>query len=96
MGVHGSNFDMSQVKEFYDPHPCPHGALFGVPTEVKETLDALNGQSISIREALDRIKTVITTGKVGVHTKKNYIGLEVHYDDGRYDVGHTFCLIKFR
>lgn len=94
MGVHGSNFDMSQVKEFYDPHPCPHGALFGVPIGIQEVLNSIDGQNISILEAVDRIKAV-TNGKVSVDPRKNFICLEVACD-GRYDVRHTFCLIKFR
>ncbi len=92
MGAWGSNLDLSQVKEFYDPHPCPYGALFGVPIGVKEVLDSLNGQNISIREAMNRINAVT---KVGVYSQKDFICLEVACG-GRYDVAHTFCLIKFR
>ena|SRR3989344_5638067 len=89
-----SYFDINDTKNFYDPHPCFVGAIFAVPPGIKEVLEKLNGQNISVCEAMARISAV-TNGMVFVNIEKRFIGLHISYDDD-FDVGHVFGLIKFR
>ena len=101
MSVGHSNFDMSQVKEFYDPHPCPYGALNSVPVGknhvgIKEVLRQLNGQSMAVGNAVAMLKAVAEKNRVDVDEGKKHIWLEVLYDNLPYDKGHTFIIIKFR
>ncbi len=101
MGIYGSNFDLNQVKEFYDPHPCPYGAVNYIPVGknhvgIKEVLNQLNGQRMSIRNAVAMLVAVAEKNRVSVDAERNHICLEVIYDNLPYDKGHIFIIIKFR
>ncbi len=97
MGLFGSGVvDLSRVVEFYDPHPCPYGALYSVPVGVKEVLDRINGKRMPIAEADLLIAEVVPYKSVFIDHEQDFIGLTVEYPDSQYDAGHTFRLIKYR
>lgn len=96
MGVFASDFDSTQIKECYDPHLGFDNGVFSFPTKVKEVADKLNGQKMSINEAVHRIMAVTDNEPAWqVLYSTDCIYLKVHIG-GRFDFDHTFCVIKFR
>jgi hypothetical protein len=96
MGVFEDTLDPKQVKECYDPHPGFDNGVFSFPEKVKEVAEKLNGEKMSIKEAVMKIMAVT----------KDEPGWKVQYSEdcvylvisirGRFDHEHTFCVIKFR
>lgn len=87
----GNGLDISQVKEFYEPISDYIRKLCGISLEVKKAVDELNGQRVSIREAVDRISAV-TNLVVFVNTNKNSICLQLKHSNDSED---SFRLIRF-
>ncbi len=54
--VKKTKVDLDAVKTFYDPHPGFLGAAVPIPSAVKQVTDGLNGQTMTLREAVDKIK----------------------------------------
>ena len=90
------SFDMNTIVELYDPHPCPYGAHFSVPQEIKDVLRKISGKRMSLSEAGLLLAESVPHLSVFINHEKGFIGLTVEYDDQPYDAGHIFCLIKFR
>lgn len=82
--------DLDSVKTFFDPHPGFAGAVIPIPAMVKNVADELNGQSVSLRKAVSKIKTV-TRGTVSV--EDGWIVLELHQPGG---IIHGFRVICFK
>lgn len=82
--------NLNAIREFFDPHPGFVGASIPIPSKVKRVADELNGKSVSLREAINKIQAV-TNGKVLLRDK--WIALELHETDG---TRHSFRVIRFR
>ena len=74
--------DLNKLKTFYDPHPGFAGAFFSIPTAVREVAEELNRKTMTLGEALAKVRAV-TAGKVEIVKKHNYISLEVTTDSWR-------------
>lgn len=105
-------FDMNKVKDFYDPHPDfdyvalgVSEAVKGMLDEVKKVTDELNGQKMSVQEAVNKFEAAGIFVEVCLnlpiyHTDKlpdlyNGICMELYGNDG-YNIYHLVYLIKFR
>ena len=67
---------MSSIKKFYSPHPGHAGAAIPIPAKVKAVADELDGQEMTIEEAITKIETV-TDGEVNDVANYNYISLKI-------------------
>ena len=83
--------DLDEKKTFYDPHPGFAGAAIPIPGPVKAAADALDGKSMTLREALAKIRAT-TNGSVEVVSKYGYIGLRL----GGGHAEHFIRVIKYR
>jgi hypothetical protein len=97
-----AGIDLDQEFEFYDPHSGKpfHGAVAGLPTAIKRVIDQLNGQRMTLREAVARIKAV-RIGHVHIAATYGFISLQSHSDEEMNDPNRSFCvhswrLIRFR
>ena len=87
-----TTIDLDAVRTFYDPHSGFMGAM-PIPAPLKKVADRLNGQKLSLREALWKIQAV-TEGKLSIVTKDiNYIVLELKTHRG---LKHGFRVICFK
>ncbi len=86
-----SSIDLDELKTFYDPHPGLRGAVLPIPLEVKKVAGRLNGKTLSLREALSKIREV-TTGKVEVVGGCDYISLDITTDHLR----NFYCVIRYK
>ncbi len=87
--------DLDEVRTFYDPHPGFAGAAVPIPEKVRRVANELDGQTLSLREAVERIQAA-TTGKVRVVAEYQFIGLLIK---GRSFLGpceHFFRVICYR
>ena len=78
---------------FYDPHPGFGGATVPIPLAVKRVADELNGQTMLLSEALDRIRAV-TDGAVFPVLPHQYIALRI-LDSGPRWIEHGFRVIRY-
>ena len=94
------NFDLDQKKTFFGPYPNFIGAVIPLPGAIKSASDALDGQTMPLREALQKIKQ--TTGQLpvklivanrGTASGNGMVFLELGKNKG---VIHIFRLIQFR
>ena len=95
--------NLTQVKSFFDPHPGFGGAAVPLPPPIKEAADNLNGQKMSLEDALEKIKGVVRKlfpkGGWDVEVKeKSWVALTIHENGGWSKGGrtHMWCLIKFK
>ena len=86
--------DMDKLRVFYDPHPGFAGAAVPIPQKIKQVADALSGQTMSLREAVKRLRAT-QVGLIEVVPDRNFIRLSLTDPTGRY-VAHIFCAIKYR
>ena len=61
-----------QKKFFFDPHPGFAGAVIPIPAAVKKVADELNNKTMTLKEAIAKIRAV-TGGKVTIVKKYNFI-----------------------
>ena len=86
-------FDMNTLRIFYDPHPGFAGALVPMPDPVKKVANELDGQKLSLRVALKKLKAV-TNGTLSlVAMDNNFIMLKIKGNRGTI---HYFRVISFR
>ena len=83
----------SQKYEFYDPHPGLAGAVIPIPEPVRKVANELVGQTMTLQEALEKIKAV-TDGNVSVVERHNFIGLEI--EEAETNRRHSFRVIRFK
>lgn len=86
--------DMNTPRVFFDPHPGFAGAAVPIPQKIKEVADELSGQTMSLREAVKRLRAV-QVGSIEVAAERNFIKLSLTDSGGRY-IEHMFCVIKYR
>jgi len=91
--AHDRKIDLDEVKTFFDPHPGFAGAAIPIPAAVKKVADGLDGQRLSLREAVARLQAV-TPGKVEVVAEFDFIGLRLD-GSGRH-LSHFFRVIRYR
>lgn len=85
--------DLDAPRTFFDPHPGFAGAAIPIPGPIKKVADELDGQTMPLREAVDRLRAV-GIGTIKVVPEYDYIALRLGGGD-RY-VGHLFRVIKYR
>jgi len=86
--------DMDVSREFFDPHPGFAGAAIPIPGPVKKVADELDGQTLSLKEAVARLQAV-GIGTIEVVSEHDYIGLRLGDVGGRYAC-HFFRVIRYR
>ena len=85
--------NLDEVKTFYDPHPGFAGAAIPIPPAVKKVADELNGKTLPLREAMNRIRRV-TKGELKIVILDiGFIMLKIKARDG---ATHGFRVICFR
>ncbi len=96
MGAAPNKLSWDEIKQFFDPYP--DGKVFAIPEKVKNVVHELNGQSLTIRKAMDKIWAVackeVTVRRVTVDPNRWCILLDM-YGDG-YTVECVLSIIKFR
>jgi hypothetical protein len=90
------DLDPKQEKEFYEPY---NGRVFAIPDEVRKVLEQLNGQRMSINEAMEKIWAVAENklsvrDMVTVDPHEKCLHLHI-YGDG-YSAATIVPIIKFR
>lgn len=85
--------DLDTPRAFFDPHPGFAGAAIPLPEPVKKVADELNGKTLSLKEAIARLRAV-GIGSVEVVQQYNYIGLRLG-GDKRYAT-HFFRVIRYK
>ena len=86
--------DLDTPQTFYNPHPGFLGAAIPIPPAVKRVAHKLNGQTLSLREALKRLRAV-TKGELSVVIVDiNFIMLVLK--TGRNIIRHSFRVICFK
>ena len=83
--------NLDEVKTFYDPHPGLAGAMVRIPEKVRQVAQELDGQPLSLREAVNKIRAV-TNGEVSVVPEYKYIRLLIRAG-GLY---HSYRVIQYK
>lgn len=94
MGILGKRF-LDQVKTFHSPHPVNFGAEYAPPPEIAAVACKLDGQTMTIGDAVDMFMAVAGENVVVTDPTTDYIGLEVKYNRP-FHKKHLFALISFR
>ena len=85
--------NLDKIRVFYDPHPGFAGAAISMPAKAKEVADKLNGQKLSLRNAMKALKKV-TDGTLSIVAEDfKFIMLKIKTDDG---AEHFFRVIRFK
>ncbi|MBU0470141.1 MAG: hypothetical protein KKA62_01505 [Nanoarchaeota archaeon] len=87
--------NLKQKVELYDPHPGFAGAAVPLPKSMKEFADELNGQQMTLEEALEKLSPVAEDlgGAVQIVGKMKYIGFTYFESSGRQ---HYFRLLRYK
>jgi len=83
--------NLDEVKTFYDPHPGLAGAMAYIPEKVRQVAQELDGHTLSLREAVNKIKAV-TDGEVIVVPEYKFISLFIRAGG----LIHSFRVIKYK
>jgi len=83
--------DLDETREFYDPHPGLAGAMIPLPKDVKKVADGMDGQLLSLREAIRKIQQV-TKGSIELPEGYDFIGLRI----GGEGLTHSWRVICYR
>ena len=85
---------MEELVELYSPHPGFSGALVPLPKSMKEIANALDGQTMTLEEAMKKITPVAEKLGGSVETPKNH--KFISFEFGGRTVTHSYRLIKYR
>lgn len=85
--------DLDALRTFYNPHPGFAGAAIPIPVRVRKVAEELDGQSLSLREAINRLEAV-GIGEIRVVSDYSYISLML--DGGPKYRSHMFRVICYR
>ncbi|MDO8496558.1 MAG: hypothetical protein Q7S43_03900 [bacterium] len=91
MSQEAKRTDLKKLRTFYDPHPGFAGAFLPIPTAVRKVAEELNGKTMTLSEALAKIRSV-TEGKVELVEEYNYISLDIT----TYCCRNHYRVIKYR
>lgn len=83
------------VVTFFDPHPGLAGCLVPIPDVVKRAANELNGLSLPLAEAIERIQRVAGSG-VDVALNEGHIGLSLPGILDGHACMHSWRVIRFR
>jgi len=86
--------DLQAIKTFFDPHPGFAGAAIPIPHQVKEAADKLDGQSLTLAEALECLRSAYPAGRFEVVAEYDFVSLWL--DGGRHQPSHMFRVIRYR
>lgn len=84
------SIDTSKEVRLYDPHPGLAGALIPIPEPVRLVANGLNGKTMTLKEAVEKIKSV-TDGRVYPSEEHSFIALRLH----KGGVEHMFRVLRF-
>ncbi|MBI4434358.1 hypothetical protein HY635_00865 [Candidatus Uhrbacteria bacterium] len=70
------NQNLDRIVTFYDPHPGLAGCLVPIPDVVKWVADELNGRSLPLAEAIERIQRA-AGGEVDVAFEHRHISFSL-------------------
>lgn len=94
-GIVGERTEMKVT--FYDPHPGIGGAIIPLPEPMKRTAKELDGQTMTIGEAVKKIEdNAVLSGihfDVDVVPEYQYIGVKMREGE---NILHSWRLIRFR
>lgn len=79
---------------FFDPHPGFAGALIRLPEPIRRVAASLDGQSMTLKQALKKFRAV-TDGELEVDRHYKYIALTLK-PKTKNDLEHGFRLIRYR
>lgn len=85
---------MEELVELYSPHPGFGGALVPLPKSMKEIANALDGQTMTLEEAMKKITLVAEKLGGSAEISKNYEFISFEF--GGRTVTHSYKLIKYR
>lgn len=85
--------DMDILRVFFDPHPGFASAAVSIPQKIKKVADELSGQTMSLYEAVKRLRAV-GVGNIDVMADRNYIRLSLGSNEGVIE--HIFHVIYYR
>lgn len=86
---------LNSVVRLYDPHPGLLGCPVPIPDVVKRVADELNGQSLPLAEAVERIQHA-AGGEVEVAFEHRHISLELPGILRGHPCTHSWRVIRFR
>jgi hypothetical protein len=83
---------MEKQVKFYNPHPGFGGALLPLPTSMKRLADSLDGQVMTLEQAIEKLTPAAKEldGILGIVEEYRYIGFEF-----RKDMTHSYRLIDY-
>lgn len=87
--------NLNSVVTFFDPHPGLLGCPVPIPDAVKQVADALNGQSLLLAEAVERIQRA-AGGEVEVAFEHRHISFELPGILRGCPCTHSWRVIRFR
>ena len=85
--------DMDKPRVFYDPLPGFIGTGMPAIQRIKRVTDSLIGQTMSLREAVARLRAV-GAGNIDVIAERNYIRLSLTNGFGGV-IEHMLCVIYY-
>ena len=84
--------DLGKNYTFFDPHPGFLGAAIPIPPAIKAVADAMNGQTMTLNDALIKLRAP-GIGTIRVVAQYKYVGLWL----GRPGTTeHLFRVIRYR
>ncbi len=94
--VNSEGYDLGEVKTFYNPHPGFGGAIIPLPSAIKQVVDDLAGQQVTLQEAIDKVKLSVVLSNmslVEIRVRESCLLLKVTEKNGRL---HIFKLISYQ
>lgn len=82
--------------ELYDPHPGFVGPAVSLPRKMKDLVDSLEGEILTLEEAIKRITPTaeVLGGRVEVDEKYQFISFQIGDEDNL--PMHGYRLIRYR
>lgn len=84
------SIDMGRKVRLYDPHPGFAGAAIRIPEPVRLVANDLDGKTMTLKEAVEKIKSV-TDGRVYPSEEHSFIALRLH----KGGLIHMFRVLRF-
>ncbi len=85
--------DMDKPRTFFNPHPGFAGAAIPIPGPVKTIAEDIDGKTMSLKDAVERLKAV-GIGRIEVVSKYDYIALWLGEDPNKRR--HMFRVICYK
>lgn len=85
--------DIDAKRTFFDPHPGSAGAAVRIPDSIRSVANKLDGQTMSLRDAVRKLEAV-GVGRVSIVSEHGYIALRLGSDPNR--ARHVFRVIRYK